>query len=233
MFTKTTLTALTAAAATLAPGAASALSMQAPAVPSQAFLSSEIVAQADVSTPDYVRTAVGLGDNGHAIDSTTVGGYAGAIANLQSRFVGDLLLMSGTSHGHHAGSSAMPAFYHEVRTSIDAAKTTIFSLFVSPEVTDAGFDRELMSSLEIKDAGGNVVDISAQLAALNADPAARLLEIELGPGAYTTYLGTGSGARADQDFQLRSTVVAAPTPSAALAGLLGLGALTKRRRKQA
>jgi|GEM_PF-2756756 len=229
MLTKTTLTALTATAATLAPALASAGS-----VPAQHFVYSEVVSQADVSTADFVRSAVALDENGHAVNTDNAnGGYAGAIANIQSRFVGDLLLMSGTSHSNHVGSSAFSAFYHEVRTSIDAAKTTIFSLFVSPEVIDAGFDRELMSSLEIKDGNGNVVDISAQLAALNADPTARLLEIELGPGAYTTYLGTGSGVRADQEFQLRSTVVAAPTPSAALAGLLGLGALTRRRRKQA
>ena len=77
------------------------------------------------------------------------------------------------------------------------------------------------------------MDLSAQLAALDADPAAGLLQIELAPGTYSTYLGTGSGVRADQEFQLRSSVVAAPTPSAALAGLVGLGALTRRRRKQA
>lgn len=231
MFTKTALTvALTAAA----PQFAAAGLAPIPGVPTQHFLSSEVVSQADVSTADYVRTAVALGENGHAVNTdNTHGGYAGAMANIQSRFVGDLLLMSGTSHGHTAGSSALPAFYHEVRTTIDAAKTTIFSLFVSPEVTDDGFDRELMASLQITDASGNAVDISAQLAALNADPTARLLEIELGPGAYQTFLGTGSGARADQEFQLRSTVVAAPTPSAALAGLLGLGGLAARRRKQA
>jgi len=234
MFTKTTAAALTAAAATLAPGFASANSVAAPGVPSQYFLSSEVVAQADVSTPDYVRTAVGLGVNGNATDSTTGGGgFAGAIANIQSLFLGDLLHLAGTSRSQTVGSSASPAFYHEVRTTIDAAKTTIYSLFVASGVTDADFDRELISSLQITDAGGNQVDISAELAALNADPNARLLEIELAPGTYQTFVGTGSGARADGEYQLRSTVVAAPTPSAALAGLMGLGALTRRRRKQA
>lgn len=230
MFTKTALTALAAAAA-FAPGA-SGLSVAAPAVPTQNFLSSEIVANADASNSDFVRVSVGLNENGNSLDSAnTESGFSGAIANIQSLFVDDVLHLAGTSN--HNSPTKTQAFYHEVRTTIDAVKTTVFSLYIADDVTDDTFDRELLSSLEITDADGNAVDISAQLAALDADPAARLLEIELGPGQYQTFVGTGSGARADQAFQLRSTVVAAPTPSAALAGLVGLGALATRRRKQA
>ena len=100
-------------------------------------------------------------------------------------------------------------------------------------MTDNAFDRELLSTLQITDANGDAVDLSAQLAALDADPTSGLLQIELAPGTYSTFVGTGSGARSDTEFQLRSSVVAAPTPSAALAGRVGLGALTRRRRKQA
>lgn len=231
MFAKTTFAALTAAAA-LAPGAASALSVDAPAAPTQSFLSSEIVANADASSSDFVRVSVGLGENGNALDAAnTDSGFAGAIANIQSLYVDDVLHLAGTSN--HNSESKTQAFYHEVRTTIDAVSTTVFSLYVADGVTDDTFDRELLSTLEITDANGNAVDISAQLAALDADPTTNLLEIELAPGTYQTFVGTGSGARSDQDFQLRSAVVAAPTPSAALAGLVGLGALTTRRRKQA
>ncbi len=228
MSTKTTFAALTAAAV-LAPAAASALSVGS----SQSFVSSEVVAQADVSTPDFVRASVALGENGQASDSASVDGtFVGAIANLQSLITDNVLHIAGTSNDVRNGSSAAPAFYHEVRTAIDAVTTTIFSVFVAEDVTDAVYDLELLSTLEITDSNGNQVDISAQLAELNADPTARGLEIELGPGAYQTFLGSGSGAGSDREFQLRSTVVAAPTPSAALAGLLGLGGLMARRRKQ-
>ena len=243
MFSKTSLiVALTAAAAPQLALAAS--------VPSQSFKYSEVVVQADVSTPDFVRTMVAEGENGNASELTRVVTdtrefVSGAIANIQSRFVGDVFLMSGTSHDVSTvanedcviidePSPIFPAFYHEIRTAIDATKTTIYSIFVSPDATDIGFDRELLASLEIKNTNGDVVDISDQLAALDADPTATLLEIELAPGSYHTFVGVGSGHRTgDDEFQLRSTVVAAPTPSAALAGLLGLGALTKRRRKLA
>ena len=233
MFTKTTLTALTAAA-TLVPGTASAaIATTLSDGPTQSFVYSEVVAQADVSTPDFVRVAVGLDENANATDSQGLNGFTGAIANLHSLFLDDVLHLAGTSNDVNVDSTAAQAFYHEVRTTIDAVSTTIYSLYVADDVTDNTFDRELLSTLQITDANGDAVDLSAQLAALDADPTSGLLQIELAPGTYSTFVGTGSGVRSDTEFQLRSSVVAAPTPSAALAGLVGLGALTRRRRKQA
>ena len=134
MFTKTTLTALTAAAA-LAPGAASAAIV--PAGPTQSFVYSEVVAQADVSTPDFVRVAVGLNENANATDSQGLNGFTGAIANLHSLFLDDVLHLAGTSNDVNVDSTAAQAFYHEVRTTIDAVSTTIYSLYVADDVTDS------------------------------------------------------------------------------------------------
>ena len=194
MFSKTSLiVALTAAAAPQLALAAS--------VPSQSFKYSEVVVQADVSTPDFVRTAVDLGENGNASELTRVVTdtrefVSGAIANIQSRFVGDVFLMSGTSHDVSTvanedcviidePSPIFPAFYHEIRTAIDAAKTTIYSLFVSPDATDIGFDRELLASLEIKNTNGDVVDISDPAGRPGRRPHRRpCWTIELAPGSY-------------------------------------------------
>ena len=177
MFSKTSLiVALTAAAAPQ-------LAALAASVPSQSFKYSEVVVQADVSTPLTLSAPCrGPGRKrqrhrtGPVVTTADREFVSGAIANIQSLFLGDVFHMAGTSH--HVSSVAnedcvivdepsiiFPAFYHEIRTTIDAAKTTIYSLFVAPEASDIGFDRELLASLEITDVNGNVVDIS--------DPAGR------------------------------------------------------------
>lgn len=231
MPTKTAFFAL--AAATFSSAGASAAVLAGPSGAGQSFVSSEVVARADASASEFVRSTVALGENGQALASGLADGtFVGAIANLQSLFVEDVLHIAGTSHDVRNGSSAVPAFFHEVRTTIDIASSGTFSVFVADDVTDADYDRALLSSLEITDADGNTVDISVELAALSADPTARRLEIELGPGVYQTLLGAGSADGGDREFQLRSSVVSGPTPSAALAGLVGLGGLLLRRRAQ-
>ncbi|MEE9404579.1 MAG: hypothetical protein V3V20_06775 [Algisphaera sp.] len=245
MFSKATLIAALAVTSSVSQFASAS------SVPTLDFLASEVVVQADVATPVFIRTAASLGDIVQSSDlevrmSAAGEDISGAIGTVHSLFQsnGDLA-MAGTSH--HTSrvldpncdlldtpSAIFPAFYHEIRTTINAVKTTIFSLWAAPESSEIGFDRELLASLSITDAIGNAVDISTQLAALNGDSSARMLEITLAPGTYSTHIGVGSGLRAgDDEFQLRSNVTAAPTPSAAIAGLMGLGALLGRRRRTA
>lgn len=247
--TATLIAAATAVTATAAPGLATAEVVE--LAPTQSFFYSQVIADGNVDDGVRVKTVVGLGEDANARDafSQTVDGtyeYSNAIANIHNYFVGDVLHTAGTSHGvsrietaagqplNDAEPEVFAAFYHEVRTAVDAVTSTILNVFVAAEQTNIDFDRALLASLEIRDADDNLVDIDDQIAALNADATARALEIELAPGQYLTTLRLGTGRPlTDDEFHVRHSVVAAPTPSAAVAGLLGLGALCTRRRKQA
>ena len=134
--------------------------------------------------------------------------------------------ISGTSRTENAGAT-----FHRIAfdVELDANEAFFADAHIAGDAANA-FDRTLLSSLAVFDANGASVEVPVSV----VDDGAGRPSVTVAPGAgsYRIVLSAATAVDGDDEFGLRfNTVSSAPSPSAAAAGLLGLVALSARRRR--
>ena len=154
--------------------------------------------------------------------SVRADGAGTAIANIDARFVGERLDVSGTRHG----LSGQGATLHEIRFgfSVDGTQRLLVRP-LSPQA-DVTLDTALVGSLRLFEAGGGEVALTAPVE-ITDDGRPSLTVAGLAAGHYTGVLRVAEGG---DDDHFAVTVSTAPAPSAVAAGLLGLAVIARRRR---
>ena len=152
-----------------------------------------------------------------------------AQASIDARTVFDNTLdVSGTSRNTEPDGETFHLV--ELGVTLSAGESFVATAHnIGDGVND--FDRAFLSSVQVFDAAGEAVD--ADSLQLDLDGASPSVSLAPGAGTFSVIFSAASPSPVgDDEFAVRfSTVVGAPSPTAAAAGLLGLVALGARRRR--